>query len=336
MERRREQFNLTRAQAEACLELAQPGARLAAWAPLEGGLANATFALDPDPDLRLGARCVLRVLLGDPRGAAKEAALLRSLAGHPDLPLPALIASLPPGAVRGLPFPALLLERLPGRALDRALPTLPAVAVPDLGRQVGRALARIQALQFTGPGDLVGEGDALRVEPWGFAGAADLSPSVAYGEACLDGAAGRRLGSLAGLLRAYLREGAARWPALQGAARLVHGDFKPCNLLVEVEEGAARLSGVLDWEFAHAGSPLGDCGNLFRAREPGLPEAFEAGLVAGLSEGGVGLPADWRAQRAYVDLTSALDFLSSAQELPRRHAASRAQIEATLRAAGRL
>ena len=331
MERRREQLELTQEQVEACLERAEPSAHLAAWRPLEGGLANATFALD----LASGARRVLRVLLGDPRGAAKETALLSALAGRPELPVPALIAAVSPGAVEGLPFPALLLERLPGQAFDRALPSLPAAVFPDLGRQVGLASARIQALEFACPGDLVAEDGRLRVEAWDFGGPPGLPASVAFGLTCLEGAAGRRLGALAAPLGAYLREGAARWPELQGAARLVHGDFKPCNLLVELEAGRARLSGVLDWEFAHAGTPLGDYGNLFRAREPGLPPAFEAGVVVGLKEGGVDLPADWREQRAYVDLTSALDFLSSAQDLPRRHAASRAQIEATLRAVGR-
>jgi aminoglycoside phosphotransferase (APT) family kinase protein len=35
---------------------------------------------------------------------------------------------------------------------------------------------------------------------------------------------------------------------------LVHGDYRPGNLLFEAD----RISGVLDWEFAHLGSPLRD------------------------------------------------------------------------------
>jgi aminoglycoside phosphotransferase (APT) family kinase protein len=43
---------------------------------------------------------------------------------------------------------------------------------------------------------------------------------------------------------------------------LVHSDFNPKNLLVDPT--SARITGLIDWEFAHAGSPYTDLGNLFR------------------------------------------------------------------------
>jgi aminoglycoside phosphotransferase (APT) family kinase protein len=43
---------------------------------------------------------------------------------------------------------------------------------------------------------------------------------------------------------------------------LVHSDFNPKNLLVD--PATARITGLIDWEFAHAGSPYTDLGNLFR------------------------------------------------------------------------
>jgi aminoglycoside phosphotransferase (APT) family kinase protein len=42
----------------------------------------------------------------------------------------------------------------------------------------------------------------------------------------------------------------------------VHSDFNPKNLLVD--PASARITGLIDWEFAHAGSPYTDLGNLFR------------------------------------------------------------------------
>jgi aminoglycoside phosphotransferase (APT) family kinase protein len=42
----------------------------------------------------------------------------------------------------------------------------------------------------------------------------------------------------------------------------VHGDFNPKNLLVDPESGV--VTGLVDWEFAHAGSPYADLGNLLR------------------------------------------------------------------------
>ena len=56
---------------------------------------------------------------------------------------------------------------------------------------------------------------------------------------------------------------------------LVHGDLNPKNLLVHPETSA--VTGLLDWEFAHAGMPVTDLGNLLRFdREPAFVEAVLA------------------------------------------------------------
>ena len=61
-------------------------------------------------------------------------------------------------------------------------------------------------------------------------------------------------------------------------AVLVHGDLNPKNVLLEQgPDGAVRVSGVLDWEFAHAGHPFTDLGNLLRFdRRPALHDAVLA------------------------------------------------------------
>ncbi len=64
---------------------------------------------------------------------------------------------------------------------------------------------------------------------------------------------------------------------------LVHSDFNAKNLLVDLE--TSQVCGVLDWEFAHAGSPYADLGNLTRFdREPTLVESTVATLVAARPE----------------------------------------------------
>ena len=76
--------------------------------------------------------------------------------------------------------------------------------------------------------------------------------------------------------------------------RLVHGDFRLGNLLVE----QGRLSGVLDWELAHLGDPHEDlaygCMTVWRFARPDRP-AFGLGSVAALIaayEGHGGAPVD--------------------------------------------
>ncbi|WP_296679164.1 phosphotransferase family protein [Novosphingobium sp.] len=76
--------------------------------------------------------------------------------------------------------------------------------------------------------------------------------------------------------------------------RLVHGDFRLGNLLVEVEgPNCGRLSGVLDWELAHLGDPHEDlafgCMTVWRFSRPDRPgyglttldQLFEAYEAAG-------------------------------------------------------
>ena len=60
---------------------------------------------------------------------------------------------------------------------------------------------------------------------------------------------------------------------------LVHSDLNPKNLLFDPDTLA--LTGVLDWEFAHAGHPFTDLGNLLRFdRDP----RFEAAVLAAYAE----------------------------------------------------
>ena len=69
---------------------------------------------------------------------------------------------------------------------------------------------------------------------------------------------------------AWLRDHAP----INGVTTLVHGDFKPGNLLLEDD----RVTAVLDWETAHLGDPHEDLGwvtNPLRAREHQIPGSWE-------------------------------------------------------------
>lgn len=60
---------------------------------------------------------------------------------------------------------------------------------------------------------------------------------------------------------------------------LVHSDLNPKNLLLD--PATLEITGVLDWEFAHAGHPFTDLGNLLRfERDPTFGEAVLDSHVA--------------------------------------------------------
>jgi len=325
MERRTSELRIEDEVLEALVEVLEPGAGVRRVEVMSGGLANTNYRVDTERGSR-----VLRLVTRSPASAEKEALLLTELAGL-GVPVPRLLGRTPAGAA-GCPAPALWQELLPGQTLEEAIPELDLLGSVALGRALGAALVRVHERRFAEAGDLVVRGGELVVSPWTFPhekAGAEGTPLERYVRYCLEQTpAGARLGSLAEEVRTFVSETSGRWSS--GPARLVHADFKPCNLMVEEEAEGWALKGILDWEFAHAGTPYSDYGNLFRARSPALPQGFEEGFVEGLREGGVELPLDWRARRARVDLTSALDFLSSDRDLPERHAACLAQVRATL------
>jgi aminoglycoside phosphotransferase (APT) family kinase protein len=100
------------------------------------------------------------------------------------------------------------------------------------------------------------DGD-LRIEPW--VDAPDLVTFVEHQR--------RRTAIAAWSATEYgaLRDVATKAQALLDRvdrACLVHSDLNPKNVLVDAATGA--VTGLVDWEFAHAGLPTADLGNLLR------------------------------------------------------------------------
>ena len=84
---------------------------------------------------------------------------------------------------------------------------------------------------------------------------------------------------------------------------LVHGDFRPDNILVSGDS----IVGILDWEFAHSGCAYMDIGNLMRHISP----RWSKDLAIGLSDEGFEIAKDWVFRASLIDLTSHLEFLTS-------------------------
>ena len=98
-----------------------------------------------------------------------------------------------------------------------------------------------------------------------------------------------------------------KWmPSLESSTsdRLVHGDFDPSNVFVEMVNGQWEVSAVLDWEFVHAGSPLQDIANMLRYRN-NLPDTYTQGLIKGVQTAMV-LPAHWE---VLIDLYNGMSLL---------------------------
>lgn len=249
-----------------------------------------------------GEPCILRrapsaaLMEGRPLGHAAEAALIRA-ARAAGVTAPEVLVELEPGDAIGSGF---VMRALPGTADPAAIlaPTEteteadPAPLLADLARE----LAAIHAVPVAG----------LAAPP--------LDTAAALGElrARFLGYGGDRP-----IIALALNWLAANLPA-PVEPRLVHGDFRLGNVLVE----HGRLTGVLDWELAHLGDPHEDlaygCMTVWRFARPDRP-AFGLGSVEALAGaytaagGAVFDPARFRFWLVYRTVWWALGCLQMGQ-----------------------
>ncbi|WP_246456176.1 phosphotransferase family protein [Nocardioides mesophilus] len=262
--------------------------------PLEGGYSGETFLATS-----AGERSVVRVYAG--RGAQRgagavevDAAVLRLVRGL--LPVPRVLELRRPDPAAGTPA-LLVTSFLPGERLEVAWPRLRDDVRHTVAAALGAALGRLAGVPMLRPGRFA---DAdLRIERW--PGAADLVGFVEerrVGSALADWSEREYGGLLAAADRAQ--------DLLDRVERscLVHSDFNAKNLLVDAATGA--VTGVVDWEFAHAGAPGADLGNLLRFDRDPL-------LVEGVLD-------------SYLDVTAGLDGLDRARLLDQARAADLAAL----------
>lgn len=249
---------------------------------LTGGASQETWSFDVLTTAGPALRLILRRVPGGADGAAgvdarklplADEAVLLGLAAQAGVPVPTVLAVLPPDGPLGAGY---LMTRIEGETIPRRFLREPRFASARVGlaRQCGAILARLHAIA---PAQL----PRLRVAP----AAIELEHYVR-------------------LHRAYgwpkpVFELAVRWlrersPAGDIAPVLVHGDFRSGNLMID-EQGVAA---VLDWELAHLGDPMEDlgwiCVNSWRFGEDTHPVGgfgSREELFAGYEAAG-GMPVD--------------------------------------------
>ncbi|WP_020014684.1 phosphotransferase family protein [Promicromonospora sukumoe] len=275
--------------------------------PLAGGWSGETFLQVPGSGG--GDRLVARFFddaRHAPGAAGIQAALLERV--RTALPVPAVHqAHDGDGVLPGL----LVTELLPGERGDLVLARLVSehreggrrtAALSALGTALGRIAGTLAAMPMSRTGLFA---DAtLRIEPF------DLRlPDWVDTHAPRLGQAGWSDGEVADL-RAVAERAAVD---LDGAAPcLVHSDLNPKNVLVD--PATLQVTGVLDWEFAHAGHPATDLGNLLRFdREPAYVDGVLDGWFAGSganSGGGADRGSGEPDRRRATDLARAADLVA--------------------------
>jgi aminoglycoside phosphotransferase (APT) family kinase protein len=231
--------------------------------PLDGGWSGETFLAEV-----AGERSVVRIYARpSPRGERVhevDAALLRLVRGLVPVPEVLEVRRADPAA----DHPALLVTSfLDGVRADLLLPELDDPGLAVLGARLGRILADLAGMPMLRAGPFV-DGD-LTIGSFGADGQ-DIDGLPAFVELHEQAFLHWTQSELAGL-----HEVATDAQALLdtvGRFCLVHSDMNPKNLLYDPD--TLEVTGLLDWEFAHAGHPYTDLGNLLRFdRQPPLVDA---------------------------------------------------------------
>lgn len=255
--------------------------------PLSGGYSGETFLVTG-----AGEQAVLRLYARSPGRAAVDRALLERLRGL--LPVPRVLEAVTVPESPDRP-PFLLLEALPGDRLDLVLPA----ADEPLRQRLGEAVAGVLVLLATERMPRAGMFVDASLEPVPFESGDQLTFLAAHRDAPFF--AGLTADDAAGLRAVARRAGALS--ARPARTALVHADFNPKNLLVDPATGG--VTGVLDWEFAYAGAPLGDLGNLLRF---GTDPGFAAAVTAAYTDRAPDVPADWLEVARALDLYALIEL----------------------------
>lgn len=257
--------------------------------PLTGGYGGETYAVSA-----AGQEAVIRLYVRAPNRVGVDMSLLRLVSGL--LPVPKVLDVKLQGSVEEPAY--LLTERLSGMNLETYLATATEEQRRRIGEQLGELLARLSGMPFLLGGEFV-DGELIPQE-FELGGLVDFF--YAHSTA-LDPVRGAKLT----VLLAEIDERAE--PPERFC--LVHSDFNPKNLLVDPE--TATITGLVDWEFAHSGSPYTDLGNLLRfCADPVLGGAVLD--VVRRRAPGLAEPLQTRAREA--DLWALIELASRAAQNP--------------------
>lgn len=212
---------------------------------IQGGRSNLTYTVtDADGRRLILRRPPLHGVLESAHDMGREHRILTALAGSA-VPVPTCVGYEPDPAVTGAPF--YVMEHVDG-VVVRTASDGSALLAPPLRRAAAEDVVDVLVALHDVDIDAVGLGDLARRESY-------IERQLRRWHGQIEKARTREL-PLLDEVHARL---AADVPA-QGPARIVHGDYRLDNLVLDPVTG--RIQAVLDWELTTLGDPLADVGLL--------------------------------------------------------------------------
>lgn len=321
--RRFDYLRLSKYEIETALKSGFPDASVSSYSLIEEGGINTNYRVSLNEQKN---DIALRIMMRDSNTSYKECALLKSMRAN--VPTPQLYYAEPQAQTISHPF--MLTSWLPGRQLSSVLKnTKCAKTDAELGHAIGKVLASIGKRRFNALGMLAPD---LSVTPWNIGEkpsnketscaekkskkkSDELSVPVGFVSLFLKRNAGKHLGSSkANRLFALVKKNAELFNG-SPHARLVHGDFNATNILVDQNsKGDWHVTGVLDWEWAHSGTPIFDIANILRWEDLVRP-AFREHFIQSFASNGGDLPDHWYERALLTDLLNLLEMINTPNQL---------------------
>jgi aminoglycoside phosphotransferase (APT) family kinase protein len=242
----------------------------------EGGQSNPTYKLRSGAGSYVLRRKPLGQLLPSAHAVDREYRVMRALSGT-DVPVPKVYALCEDDSVIGSAF--YVMEFLDGRIFwDPRLPGLASDERRAMFQSMNTVIAALHSVdhaavglaEFGRPGDYM----ARQVARW----SRQYQASETEQQPAMD----------------RLIEWLPRHLPPEGAARIVHGDYRIDNLIYHPTE--PRVIGVLDWELSTIGDPLADFAYHMMAWRV-TPELFRG--LAGVDLAALGIPSEDEYVAAY-------------------------------------
>ncbi len=289
------------------------GSEIESVALLTGGFMNSNYRLW----LRDGTSLVLRISArsGDLK---KELRVLKYVYGT--VPVPAVIAEDFSG-----PYPFALIEFIEGTLLSDSLILLDSEALDKVAVEAGTTLQAIHSFDLGKAG--------FFDENFVFNPVFDNFGGSLYDYIYSNLSAGRvreRLGEeLAERALESVRAKRDVYWSIPNSTRLIHCDYNLKNILIRRVGAVWKVVGILDWEFALAGSPLVDIGNFLRFEDE-LPSGFREAFIRGYLSDSNELPSNWREVAKLLDLAAMVNFLEGEGHAPKTFGTAISVIEKTV------
>ncbi len=297
---------------------AYPGKRVVAAELLTGGFANTNFKVTLS---NTDAPVVVRVYVRDPSAAYREASILELVKER--VPVPEVLYVSP---MAREPHTYIILRWVDGVPLDQLIAEGASSDARRAVRATGGVLAKLQAFRFPRSG-FFGRTLDIRIP---FPSEARVVVGVL--EQCLFRDCGEeRLGvALTQRLWRFVTAHEESLDVVEHHAMLVHGDFSGPNVMVRTTSSPPDVAALMDWEYAHSGTPLVDVDSMLRRPGHEAVPWFEEELIRGYRQEGGILPENWRQVSRIVDLVKLCAFVRSPNAGEVAVASVRALIESAL------